>query len=94
LEGFKTAISRVFSEADSKEVLRRKFKGIWQGAYSVAAYWAKFYRIKADLNYNNTMYIDQFNDTLNTDIQRQLALLNSHPNNMIDFANKAIALDN
>jgi hypothetical protein len=27
-EGFKTAISRVFGEADSKEVVRRKFKGI------------------------------------------------------------------
>jgi hypothetical protein len=40
------------------------------------------------------MYIDQFNNGLNTDVQRQLALLDSRPDNMTDFANKAIALDN
>jgi hypothetical protein len=28
-KGFKTTISRVFREVDSKEVVRRKFKGIW-----------------------------------------------------------------
>jgi hypothetical protein len=75
-------------------VARRKFKGIRQGAHSAAAYWAEFQRIKADLNYNYAMYIDQFNDGLNTDVQRQLALHDSHPDNMTDFANKAIALDN
>jgi hypothetical protein len=83
-----------FREVDSKEVVRRKFKGIRQRACSVAAYWAEFQRIKGDLDYNDMIYIDQFNDRLNTDIQRQLALLDSHPNNMIDFVNKAIALDN
>jgi hypothetical protein len=50
--------------------------------------------MKVDLNYNNVIYINQFNDGLNNNIQRQLALLDSYPNNMIDFANKAIALDN
>jgi hypothetical protein len=84
----------VFGDTDSKEVARRKFKGIQQGARLVVSYWAEFQRIKADLDYNNAMYINQFNDGLNTDIQRQLALLDSHPNNMTDFANKAIALDN
>jgi hypothetical protein len=79
---------------DSKEVARRKFKGIRHGARSAAAYWAEFQRIKADLHYNDAIYIDQFNDRLNTDAQRQLALLNSRPDNMTDFANKAIALDN
>jgi hypothetical protein len=56
--------------------------------------WAEFQRINADLDYNDAMYIDQFNDGLNTDVQRQLALLDSRPDNMTDFANKAIALDN
>jgi hypothetical protein len=93
-EGFKAAISRAFGEADSKEVERRKFKGIQQEARSAAAYWAEFQRIKADLHYNDAMYIYQFNDGLNTDVQRQLALLNCGPDNMTDFANKAIALDN
>jgi hypothetical protein len=79
---------------DSKEVARRKFKGIQQGACLAAAYWSEFQRIKVDLDNNNMMYIYQFNDRLNTDIQRQLALLDSHPNHMTDFANKAIALDN
>jgi hypothetical protein len=41
-EEFKTAITRAFGEADYKEVARRKFKGIWQGNRSAAAYWAKF----------------------------------------------------
>jgi hypothetical protein len=93
-EGFKTAISRAFGEADSKEVARRKFKGIRQGACSAAAYWAEFQRIKADLDYNDAMYIDQSNDRLNTNVQTQLALLDSRPDNMTDFANKAIAMDN
>jgi hypothetical protein len=79
---------------DSKEVARRKFKGIRLGARSAAAYSAEFQRIKADLDYNDAMYIDQFNDGLNTDVQRQLALLDSRPDNMTAFANKAIALDN
>jgi hypothetical protein len=48
----------------------------------------------ADLNYNHPLYIDQFNDGRHIDIQRQLALLDTRPETMIDFANKAIALDN
>jgi hypothetical protein len=56
-------------------VARRKFKIIRQGACSAAAYWAEFQRIKSDLKYNDETYIDQFSDGLNTDVQRQLALL-------------------
>jgi hypothetical protein len=41
-EEFKTAITRAFGEADSKEVARRKFKSIQQGNRSAAAYWAEF----------------------------------------------------
>jgi hypothetical protein len=41
-EEFKTAITQAFGEADSKEVVRRKFKSIWQGNYSAATYWAEF----------------------------------------------------
>jgi hypothetical protein len=91
---FKTAISRAFGEADSKEVARRKFKIIGQGAHSTAAYWAEFQRIKSDLKYNDETYIDQFSDGLNTDVQRQLALLDEQPTDLTEFANKAIALDN
>jgi hypothetical protein len=72
---FKTAISRAFREANSKEVARTKFKIIQQGTYSAAAYWAKFQRIKSDLKYNDEIYIDQFSNGLNIDVQRQLALL-------------------
>jgi hypothetical protein len=93
-EEFKTAITRAFGEADSKEVARRKFKSIRQGNRSAAAYWAEFQRIMADLHYNDPLYIDQFNDGLHIDVQRQLALLDTRPETMIDFANKAIALDN
>jgi hypothetical protein len=48
----------------------------------------------ADLDYNNSIYIDQCNDGLHIDIQRLLALLETKPTTMIDFANRAIALDN
>jgi hypothetical protein len=93
-EEFKTASTQAFGEADSKEVARRKFKSIWQGNCSVPAYLAEFQHIMADLDYNDPLYIDQFNDGLHIDVQRQLALLDTRPNTMIDFANKAITLDN
>jgi hypothetical protein len=93
-EEFKTAITRAFGEADSKEVARRKFKAARQGNRSAAAYWADFQRIMADLDYNDAMYIDQFNDGLHIDVQWQLALLDTRPTTMIEFANRAIALDN
>jgi hypothetical protein len=88
------AITQVFSKANSKEVARRKFKATRQGNYSAVAYWADFQYIIADLEYNDSIYIDQFNDGLHIDIQRQLALLETKPTTMIDFANRAIALDN
>lgn len=91
---FKTAISRAFGEADSKEVARRKFKNVRQGNRSAAAYWAEFQRIIADLRYNDEIYIDQFSDGLHIDVQRQLAILDTRPTKVIDFANQAIALDN
>jgi hypothetical protein len=91
---FKTAISRAFGEADSKEVARRKFKTIKQGNRSAAAYWADFERLMADLDYNDAMYIDQFHDGLNMEVQRQLALLDERPRNITDYVNKSIALDN
>jgi hypothetical protein len=75
-------------------VPRRKFKIMQQGAHSAVVYWAKFQRIKSDLKYNDETYIDQFSDGLNTDVQRQLALLDEGPTDLTEFANKAIALDN
>lgn len=91
---FKTAITRAFGEADAKEVARRKFRQCRQGARSAAAYWAEFQRIISDLDYNAATYIDQFNDGLHLDVQRQLALLEERPTAMTDYANRAIALDN
>jgi hypothetical protein len=67
-EEFKTIITPAFGEADSKEVARRKFKSICQGNCSVAAYWAKFQQIVPNLNYNDYLYIDQFNDGLQFNI--------------------------
>jgi hypothetical protein len=37
-EEFKAAIGRVFGKANSKEVVRRKFKATRQGNWSAAAY--------------------------------------------------------
>lgn len=91
---FKTAITRAFGEADAKDVARRKFKACRQGTRSAAAYWAEFQRITADLRYGEDVCIDQFYDGLNTDVQRQLALIETLPTEMVAYANRAIALDN
>jgi hypothetical protein len=48
----------------------------------------------ADLDHNDPLYINQFNDCLHLDVQQQLALLDTRPATLTDFANKAIALDN
>jgi hypothetical protein len=75
-------------------VARRKFKATKQGNQSAAAYWANFQCIMADLDYNDTMYINQFNDGLHIDVQWQLTQLDMRPTTMVEFANKAIALGN
>jgi hypothetical protein len=46
------------------------------------------------LNYNDALYIDQFHDGLNLEVQRQLALLDERPTNITDYVNKSITLDN
>jgi hypothetical protein len=48
----------------------------------------------ADLNYNDALYIDQFHDGLNLEVQPQLTLLDERPANITDYVNKSIALDN
>jgi hypothetical protein len=48
----------------------------------------------ADLVYNNAMYIDQFHDGLNMEVQQQLALLDARPTNITDYINKSITLNN
>jgi hypothetical protein len=93
-EGFNMVITRAFGEADSKEVARRMFKATRQGNHSAAAYWANFQHIVVDLDYNDSMYINTFNDGLHINVQRQLALLETKPTTVIDFANRAIVLDN
>ena len=91
---FKTAISRAFGEADTREVARAKLKKVAQGPRSAATYWAEFQKIIADLDYTDSFYIDQFSDGLHIDVQRQLALLDTRPTEITEFANRAIALDN
>jgi hypothetical protein len=89
-DDFRKAISKAFGEANSREVARRKLKELKQGSRSASAYWADFQRITADLDYNDAMYIDQFQDGLHLDVQRQLALLDEKPTEITEFANKAI----
>ena len=93
-EDFKTALARAFGEVDAKEVAMRKFDKVQQGARSAAAYWAEYQKIISDLNYNDAAYIDRFNKGLQQETQKQLAVLDSLPTTMIDYANKAIELDN
>jgi hypothetical protein len=67
-EEFKTAITWAFQEVDSKEVVRMKFKAIRHGNYLAVAYWAEFQRIMVDLDYNDSIYIDQVNDRLHINV--------------------------
>ena len=78
-EEFKTAIHRAFGEIDAKEIAKVKFNKIEQGARSTALYWAEFQNIIADLDYNDSAYIDKFDAGLPERTQTQLAMLPTKP---------------
>jgi len=91
---FKTAIHRAFGEIDAKEIAKVKFNKIEQGARSTALYWADFQNIIADLDYNDSAYIDKFDAGLPERTQTQLAMLPTKPETITEYANKAIEIDN
>ena len=93
-EEFKTAIHRAFGEIDAKEIAKVKFNKIEQGARSTALYWAEFQNIIADLDYNDSAYIDKFDAGLPERTQTQLAMLPVKPETITEYANKAIEIDN
>jgi len=93
-EEFKTAIHRAFGEIDAKEVAKVKFNKIEQGARSTALYWTEFLNIVADLDYNDSAYINRFDAGLPERTQTQLAMLPTKPTTIIEYANKAIEIDN
>jgi hypothetical protein len=92
--GFKTAIQRAFGEIDAKEVTKVKFNKIEQGNQSAAVYWADFQNIIADLDYNDSAYIDRFDAGLPERTQTQMAMLPERPTTIVNYANKAIEIDN
>ena len=91
---FKDALKKAFGEADTREVARRKLHHCKQGQRSAAMYWSEFQKIKNDLDYNDATYIDFFYDGLYHEVQRQLSLLDDLPKTLLDYAHKAISLDN
>jgi len=91
---FKTALTRAFGETDEREVALAKYRAITQGRRSAAAYWAEFQKIIADLNYGQPEYIDQFKRGLHHKVRKQLALMETLPDTIIELANQVIALDN
>ena len=91
---FKTAIHRAFGEIDAKEIAQVKFNKIEQGVCSTALYWAEFQNIIADLDYNNSAYIDKFDAGLSERTQTQLAMLPTKPTTITEYANKAIEIHN
>jgi len=93
-EDFKTAIHRAFGEIDAKEIARVKYNKIEQGARSTALYWAEFQNIIADLDYNDSAYIDKFDAGLPERTQTQLAMLPAKPTTITEYANIAIEIDN
>jgi Retrotransposon gag protein/Zinc knuckle len=93
-EEFKTAIHRAFGEIDAKEIAKVKFNKIEQGNRSTALFWAEFQNIIADLDYNDSAYIDKFDGGLPERTQTQLAMLPTRPTTITEYANKAIEIDN
>ena len=91
---FKDDLAKAFGEADTREVARRKLHHCKQGPRSAATYWAEFQKLKHDLNYNDATYIDFFYDRLHPEVQRQLAIIDSLPTKITEYAHKAISLDN
>jgi len=91
---FKTALTRAFVKTDEREVALAKYRAITQGRRSAAAYWAEFQKIIADLNYGQPEYIDQFKRGLHHEVRKQLALMETLPDTIIELANQVIALDN
>jgi hypothetical protein len=91
---FKTAIQRAFGEIDAKEIAKVKFNKIEQGNRSAAVYWADFQNIIADLDYNDSAYIDRFDAGLPERTQTQMAMLPERPTTIVNYANKAIEIDN
>ena len=91
---FKTAIHHAFREIDAKEIARVKYNKIKQGARSTVLYWAEFQNIIADLNYNDSAYINKFNASLPERTQTLLAMLPTKPTTIMEYANRAIKIDN
>jgi hypothetical protein len=77
-----------------KEVAKVKFNKIEQGNRSVALYWADFQNIIVDLDYNDSAYIDRFDAGLPERTQIQMAMLPVRLTTIVDYANKAIEIDN
>jgi len=67
---------------------------IEQGARSTALYWGEFQNIIADLDNNDSTYIDKFDAGLPERTQTQLAMLPTKPTTMTAYANRAIEIDN
>jgi len=56
-EELKTNMKNAFGQMDAEEIAFEKFQKIQQGNRTVAAYWAEFQRIKADLPYVDNICI-------------------------------------
>ena len=87
-------MTRAFGEIEAKEIAKVKFNKIEQGTCSTVLYWAKFQNIIADLNYNDTTYMNKFNVGLPERTQTQLAMLPVKPETITEYANKTIEIDN
>jgi len=60
----------------------------------MALYWAEFQNIIADLDYNDSAYIDKFDAGLPERTQTQLAMVPAKPTTITEYANRAIEIDN
>jgi len=57
-------------------------------------YWAEFQNIIADLDYNDSAYINKFNASLPERTQTLLAMLPTKPTTITEYANRAMKIDN
>lgn len=92
---FKTHFKTTFGEADQSNVSATKLRLLRQGSGTVAAYFAEFNRLAADINWDSdAALIHAFRWGLSPEIGKMLVFAPTLPTKLSEFALVAINCDN
>jgi Retrotransposon gag protein len=92
-ETFLALMFSTFGEVDQMRVAANKMRRLTQGSQSASSYAADFRQLAADLDYNESTLIFQFQSGLNNDIKDML-LHFDHPSDLSSCVDMAIRCDN